>query len=121
MGMGRMTGMMRAMMGQYGMGMMTGHVEGRLAFLKTELKITDAQLPLWNKFADAVRDNAKAMKEMMQVGTTGDEPGGDVAGQAGGARKDDDGSSRRAPQIDDRTSIRSMPRSAPSRRRPPTS
>ena len=40
-----MMGMMR-MMGQDGMGgmpmMMAGHVEGRLAFLKTELKITDA-------------------------------------------------------------------------------
>src|SRR5579862_3383633 len=42
-----------------GMGMaaaMAGHVEGRLAFLKAELKITDAQMPLWDKFATAVRD-----------------------------------------------------------------
>ena len=46
-----MMDMMRMMMGQGGMPMMaamSGHVEGRLAFLKTELKITDAQLPLWN-------------------------------------------------------------------------
>ena len=43
------------------MSAMAGYVEGRLAFLKTELKITDAQLPLWNKFADALRDNAKTM------------------------------------------------------------
>ena len=51
-------GTMQMMMGQGGMDhfamMATGmseHVEGRLAFLKTELKITDAQLPLWNSFA----------------------------------------------------------------------
>src|SRR5262249_38376976 len=53
------------------MGMMAGHVEGRLAFLKTELKITDAQLPLWNTFAQAVRDNAKAMQDMMHGGMMG--------------------------------------------------
>ena len=70
-----MMGMMRMMMGQDGMGgmammatAMTEHVEGRLAFLKTELKITDAQLLLWNKFAQAVRDNAKAMRSIMQGG-----------------------------------------------------
>src|SRR5262249_55185935 len=63
-----MMGMMRMMMGQDGMGgmsMMAGHVEGRLAFLKTELPITDAQLPLWNAVADAIRANAKSMSEMM--------------------------------------------------------
>ncbi|MGA8756602.1 MAG: Spy/CpxP family protein refolding chaperone, partial [Stellaceae bacterium] len=54
--------------GMGGMGMMTGHVEGRLAFLKTELKITDAQLPLWNKVADAIRANAKSMGAMMSGG-----------------------------------------------------
>jgi hypothetical protein len=62
-----MMGMMRMMMGGDGLGgmsMMTGHVEGRLAFLKTELKITDAQLPLWNAVADAIRANAKSMSEM---------------------------------------------------------
>ena len=62
-----MSGMMRMMMGQDGMGgmsMMAGHVEGRLAFLKTELKITDAQLPLWNGVADAIRASAKSVSEM---------------------------------------------------------
>jgi hypothetical protein len=62
-----MMGMMRMMMGQDGMGgmaMMAGHVEGRLAFLKTELKITEAQLPLWNAVADAIRANAKSMGDM---------------------------------------------------------
>jgi len=62
-----MMGMMGMMMGQDGMGgmsMMAGHVEGRLAFLKTELKITDAQLPLWNAVADVIRANAKTMGGM---------------------------------------------------------
>ena len=50
--------MMRMMMGQGVMSMMAKHIEGRLAFLKTELKITDAQLPLWNAFAQAMRDDS---------------------------------------------------------------
>ena len=61
-----MMGMMR-MMGRDGMSMMGAmarHVEGRLAFLKTELKITDGQLPLWNAVADAMRANAKTMSDM---------------------------------------------------------
>ncbi len=63
------------MMGQYGampmMGWngqgtaicnaMTGHIEGRLAYLETELKITDAQTSLWNAYADAARANAQSM------------------------------------------------------------
>jgi hypothetical protein len=56
--------MMRMMMGQNGIAMMAKHIEGHLAFLKTELKITDAQLPLWNVFAQAMRDNATAMQAM---------------------------------------------------------
>jgi hypothetical protein len=47
------------------MGMMMNHAEGYLSFLKTELKITDAQTPQWNAFADAERANAKAMRDMM--------------------------------------------------------
>ena len=61
--------MMRMMMGQDGMGgmsMMADHVEGRLAFLKTELKITDTQLPLWNAVADAIRANARTMGGMAE-------------------------------------------------------
>src|SRR6516225_3206981 len=52
------------MAGSGGMPMMGGHVEGRLAFLKTELKITDAQLPLWNAVAAAIRANGKSESEM---------------------------------------------------------
>jgi hypothetical protein len=47
------------------MRMMEGHAEGRIAFLKTELKITDAQLPLWNAVAEAIRANAKSGMVMM--------------------------------------------------------
>ena len=53
---------MRMMMGQHDMPMMAKHIEGRLAFLKTEMKITDAQLPLWNAFAQAMRDDASTMQ-----------------------------------------------------------
>ncbi len=47
-------------------GMMAAHVEGRIAALKTELKITEAQTPQWNRFADALRATAKSMNEMHQ-------------------------------------------------------
>ncbi len=40
---------------------MAGHMEGRLAFIKAELKITPAQETLWNAYADAARNNAKTM------------------------------------------------------------
>jgi LTXXQ motif family protein len=40
------------------------HIEGRIAFLRTELRITDAQSQQWNAFADALRANAKAMTGM---------------------------------------------------------
>ena len=48
-----------------GMGMATiDHVEGRIAFLRAELKITDAQSAAWNAFADALRTNAKSLGEV---------------------------------------------------------
>jgi len=50
-----MVGMMQMMMGHDGM---AGHVEGRIAFLKTELNITDAQESLWEAVAGAMRANA---------------------------------------------------------------
>jgi hypothetical protein len=64
--MGQMMPMMRQMMmgQQGGMGMPFEHVEGRIAFLKTELKITDAQAPQWNAFADTLRANSKAHQAM---------------------------------------------------------
>jgi hypothetical protein len=40
---------------------MGSHIDGRLAYIKAELKVTDAQESLWNAYAVAARDNAKAM------------------------------------------------------------
>ena len=37
----------------------TRHIEGRIAFLKAELKITDAQAPQFEKVEQAMRDSAK--------------------------------------------------------------
>jgi hypothetical protein len=55
------------MMGQGGLSqamcnVMANHTEGRLAYIKAELKITEAQGSLWNAYADAARDNANAMR-----------------------------------------------------------
>jgi LTXXQ motif family protein len=47
-------------------GMMASHVEGRIAALKSELKITDAQAPQWDRFADALRGTAKSMEAMQR-------------------------------------------------------
>ena len=58
MGMGMGMGMM---MGEGpGMGMID-RVEGRIAFMRAELKITDAQAPAWDQFADALRSNARTL------------------------------------------------------------
>jgi LTXXQ motif family protein len=61
--------------GMMGMMGMADHVEGRIAFLRAELKITEAQMPQWNAFADALHANATAMKgmpaPMMQGGMMG--------------------------------------------------
>lgn len=45
---------------------MLERVEGQLAYVKTELKITDAQSAAWNELADAVRTAAKHHNERMQ-------------------------------------------------------
>lgn len=42
------------------------HIEGRIAYLKTELKITDAQAPLFDKLANVMRENAKVMGDTAQ-------------------------------------------------------
>jgi len=41
------------------------HAGERVASLKTELKITEAQTPAWNKFADALIASAKSMEDAM--------------------------------------------------------
>ncbi|MFC3165780.1 Spy/CpxP family protein refolding chaperone [Ciceribacter thiooxidans] len=77
--------MMRMMMGMMGGGMMGGgamgggqpmaspmgqmmspeYVEGRIAFLAAELKVTDAQRPLWEAVAEALRAGAASTNDMM--------------------------------------------------------
>lgn len=71
--------MMSMMMGMMGGAMMSNaampgmdmadHVEGRIAFLRTELKITDAQAKAWNEFADTLRSNAKMLSEARTTAT----------------------------------------------------
>jgi len=68
-GMAGMADMMRMMHSMHTM--MTGpdmagmgtidRVEGRIALLRAELKITDAQTSTWNTFADALRTNAQKL------------------------------------------------------------
>ena len=74
--MNMMSGMMSnmPMMSMMGMNRMMGsgmggmatidRVEGRIAFLRTELKITETQTSAWNAFADALRTNAKKLGEV---------------------------------------------------------
>jgi hypothetical protein len=67
MDMMRMMGMMPAAeaMGAGMAGMATiDRVEGRIAFLRAELKITDVQAVAWSAFADALRDNARRLGEV---------------------------------------------------------
>ena len=67
-----MQSMMAMMMARGGAEQMDGpmammapeRVEGRIAFLQTEIKITDAQRLQWTAFADVLRKNAKGMSEM---------------------------------------------------------
>ena len=77
-----MMGMMRMMMGS-----MADHVEGRIAFLKTELKITDAQQPLWNAVGDAMRANAKDMAAMMPMMQSMMQPSGTLPEKLAGREK----------------------------------
>ncbi|WP_245474119.1 Spy/CpxP family protein refolding chaperone [Mesorhizobium sp. M2A.F.Ca.ET.042.01.1.1] len=77
------SGMMKMMMGMMAggdMGQMMSpeHVEGRIAFLSTELKLTKAQRPLWDAVAEALRANAHSAKDMMAKMPAG-MMGGDTA------------------------------------------
>ena len=66
-------GMMMKMMGDCPMmGMMMGadtstFAEGRIAFLKAELAITDAQKAAWEAYAAALKKNLQAMQAMRQT------------------------------------------------------
>ena len=45
----------------------TERVEARLAYIKTALKITAAQEPQWNAYADVLRKNAREMDQRFQA------------------------------------------------------
>jgi hypothetical protein len=60
-----MMGMMSADGGPMEQMMSPDRIEGQIAFLRTELKVTDAQQALWQAVADALRANASAGKGMM--------------------------------------------------------
>lgn len=62
--MGGSSGMMCPMMGGQGMGDMAKHMDGHIAFLKAELKITPAQEADWKAFTDALRTSATNMASM---------------------------------------------------------
>jgi hypothetical protein len=54
---------------------MIDRVDGRLAFLKAELKIADAQTAAWNKLADAIRKSVASRTERTRGKWSGDEAG----------------------------------------------
>lgn len=67
-----MMGMMRMMGDCPMMGMMMGadtsaFAEGRIAFLKAELAITDAQKAAWETYAAALKKNLEGMQAMRQT------------------------------------------------------
>jgi hypothetical protein len=82
-------GMMQ-MMGMMGRGMdgmaSIDRIEGRIAFLRAELKITDAQADAWNGFADALRTNARKLAEVRATMTP--KPGDGQPASALSARLD---------------------------------
>jgi len=53
--------------GQHSARLPSERAEARLAYLKTALKITDAQQPQWDAFADTLRRQARAADERMQA------------------------------------------------------
>jgi len=53
------------MMG-YGPDTMMDRVDGRLAFMKTELKITDTQTPVWDELATVIRQTSETHNAMMR-------------------------------------------------------
>ena len=66
-GMGRMMqGWGRGPMMGYEENAMLDRIDGRLAFLKTELKITEAQSEAWNEMAMAIRTTSDMHNSMMR-------------------------------------------------------
>jgi hypothetical protein len=68
-GPGMMFGYSAAMMGNCGIGGDPDHqtssfAEGRIAFLKAELNITDSQKTSWDAFADALKNNLQSRRDV---------------------------------------------------------
>lgn len=66
MGRGMMDGNGWGGMMGYGPDSMLDRVDGRLAFMKAELKISDAQTPAWDAFAQMVRQTSETHNQMMR-------------------------------------------------------
>jgi hypothetical protein len=54
------------MIGSATEGQASTFAEGRIAFLKTELGITEAQKAVWDAYADAIKSNLQNMQSMWQ-------------------------------------------------------
>lgn len=65
MGQGMMGGGWGHMMG-YGSDSLLDRIDGRLAFIKTELKITAAQEQAWNDLATVIRDTSETHNKLMR-------------------------------------------------------
>lgn len=65
MGPGAMMGpqMMQMMMQARMMDLPTDHIDGRIAYLHAELKITEPQMPAWTELANVMRTNAKRVED----------------------------------------------------------
>ena len=59
--------MMQMMMQGHMADLPADHIEGRIAYLHAELKITEAQMPAWTEFANVLRANAKRMAEAQKA------------------------------------------------------
>jgi LTXXQ motif family protein len=80
MGSGMMgPGMMGRMMGNGQADVMAGcqmmgggavHTEGRIAFLRAELAITDSQKAVWDAYAGEIKKNLQSMQDMQKMTTT---------------------------------------------------
>ena len=46
---------------------MMDHIQGRIAFVKAEVKITDAQASAWDAFADTLRLQAKRIGSQIEM------------------------------------------------------
>lgn len=75
---GMMGGDMGRMMGQMMQQRMAAaamqpfrRIEGQLAYFRAELRITDAQAPQWNAFADAVRAQSERLRAATQSAMSG--------------------------------------------------